>query len=201
MEVVVAVGVGWGCLDCSTGLGAVKSEGPDPVLPTLGKANVGFVVEGVVPVVVTGAGWLVGNENVCAGVAVGLEVVVAGGTGVTGLEKKLGTAVLLVVEGPGFVVEGGMVVVAGLAKKFGTADCVGAGTEFEDVGTGVGAANKFFAGSLVSVVAVVPVVGFDCVEVAEVGMDKLGVVVVEVVVAGAGAGEGFFSSSLIFFWS
>ena len=150
MEVVVAVGVGWGCLDCSTGLGAVKSEGPDPVPPTLGKVNVSFVVEGVALAAETGASRLVENENVCAGVAMGLEVVIAGGTGVTGLEKKSGTAVLLVVEGPGFVVEGGMVVVAGLAKKFGTADCAGAGTEFEDVGTGVGVANKFFAGSSVS---------------------------------------------------
>ena len=85
------------------------------MLPTLGKANIEFVVE-VVPVVV-GAGWLWGNENVGTGVVVGLEVVVVGGAGAVGL-KKLGTVVVVVVvEGSGFVV----VVVAGLAKKLGTA--------------------------------------------------------------------------------
>ena len=45
-----------------------------------------------------------------------------------------------------------MVVVNGLAKKLGAIDCAGAGTVVEDVGAGVGVANKFFAGSLVSVV-------------------------------------------------
>ena len=39
------VGVDSGRFGCSTGLGAAKSEGPDPVPPTLGKANVDFVVE------------------------------------------------------------------------------------------------------------------------------------------------------------
>ena len=47
MEVVLDVGVAadWVCLGCSTGLGAAKSEGPDPVLPTLGKVSTDFVVE------------------------------------------------------------------------------------------------------------------------------------------------------------
>lgn len=139
-----------------------------------------------------------------------LEAVVVGGTGVAGLEKKLGTVVLVaVVEGSCFVVEAGILVVAGLAKKLGTEACVGVGTVVEDVGAGVGVTNKLFAGSLVSVVVVVPVVGFDWVEVAEAGVNKLRPVVPveEVVVCGlnettgAGAGEGFFSSSVTFFWS
>ena len=173
------------------------------MLPTLGKVNVGLVV-GVVPVVVTGVGWLVGNENVGTGVAVGLEVVVVGGAGVAGLEKKLGTAVLVVVVGGSdFTGEAGVVVVAGLVKKLGTADCAGAETVVEDAGT----ANKFFAGTLVSI-AVIPVVGFGCVEAVEVGVNKLGVVALavdaavvglnEIAGTGAGAGEGFFSSSMTF---
>jgi hypothetical protein len=171
-------------LGCSTGLGAAKSEGPGPVPPTLGKANVDFVVE-VVPVVVTGVGLLVGNENVGAGAAVGLGVVVVGSAGVTGLEKKLGTAVLVAVEeGSGFVVEVGVVVGVDLAKKLGVAGCAGTGTVTEGVGAGVGVANKFWAGSLASGFIVV-LVGFDC-EVAEGRVNKLGVVVlvVEAVVGG-----------------
>lgn len=198
---LVVDAVSCGCLGCSTGLGAGKSEGPDPVLPTLGKANVGFVA----PVVVVGDGWLVGKENVGAGVAVGLEVVVVCGAGGVGLLKKLGTVVLVaVVEGSGFVIGAGVVVAPGLAKKFGTADCAGAGTVVEGVGAAVGLANKFFTGSLFSVVAV-SVVGFGCVGTAEVGVNKLGVValVTEVVVVSLGgivrAGEGFFSSAP--FWS
>lgn len=169
-------------MGCSTGFGA-KSDGPDPVLPTLGKANVGFVV----PVVVAGVGWLVGKENVGAGVAVGLEVVVGGGAGTAGLVKKLGAVVLVaVVEDSGFEIGVGTVVVAGLAKKFGTADWAGAGTVVDGVGAAVGVANKFFAGSLVSVVVVaVLVAGFGCVE---GGVNKLGVVtlVVGMVVTGLG---------------
>lgn len=173
------------------------------MLPTLGKANIGFVV----PVVVVGVGWLVGKENVGAGVAVGLEVVVVCGAGGVGLLKKPGTVVLVaMVEGSGFVIGAGMVVAPGLAKKFGTADWTGAGgTVVEGVGAAVGVANRFFAGSLVSTVVVVPVVGFGWVGTAEVGVNKLGVValVVEVVVASLGgivkAGEGFFSS--VPFWS
>jgi hypothetical protein len=168
--------------------------------------NVGCVVE-VVPVVVADVGWLVGNENVGAGVAVGLEVVVVGGAGVTGLEKKLGTAVLVaVMEGSGFVAEDGMVVGVGLVKKLGTAGCAGAGRVVEVVGAGVGVANKFFGGSLFSVVVVL-VVGFGCAETVEAGVNKPGVAVLveEVVIAGlseiTGAGEGFFSSSVTFFWS
>ena len=170
------------------------------MLPALGKANVGFVV----PVVGPGAGWLVGKENVGAGVAMGLEVTVVGGAGVAGLVKKLGIVVFVaVVEGSGFVVGAGVVVAAGLAKKFGTVDWAGAGTVVEGVGVAVGVANKFFAGSLVSVVVVVPVVGFGCVE---AGVNKLGVVAlaVEVVIAGLGriarARGGFFSPSVPF-WS
>lgn len=173
-------------MGCSTGLGAAKSEGPGPVPPTLGKANVDFVVEEVVPVVVTGVGLLVGNENVGAGAAVGLEVMVVGGAGVTGLEKKLGTVVLVAVaEGSGFVVEVGVVVGVGLAKKLGRAGCAGTGTVTEGVGAGVGVTNKFCAGSLVSGLVVVLVVGFDW-EVAEGRVNKLGVVVlvVEAVVGG-----------------
>ena len=128
-----------------------------------------------------------------------------GGAGVTGLGRKLGTTVLVVmVGGSDFTVEA---VAAGLAKKLGTADCAEVGTV--DVGVGVGVANTFFAGSLVSIlVVVIPVVGFSCVEVAERGVNKLGVVVLVLeVVAGlneiAGAGvkvcEGFFSSSVTFF--
>jgi hypothetical protein len=173
------------------------------VLPTRGKANISFVV----PAVVAGVGWLVGKENVGAGVAVGLEVVVVVcGAGGVGLLKKLGAVMLVaVVEGSGFVIGAGMVVAPGLAKKFGTADWAGAGTVVEGVGAAVGVANRFFAGSLVSVVVVVPVVGFGCVGTVEVGVNKLGVVtlVVEVVVASLGgivrAGEGFFSS--VPFWS
>ena len=187
-----------GCLGCSTGLGAAKSEGPDPVLPTLGKAKVDFVA-GVVSGLVVGVGWLVGNVNVDAGAVVGLEVV--GGAGVTGLEKKLGTValvVVVVVSGSGFVVEAG-IVAAGLAKNRGAAGCTGAGTVVEDVGAGVGAANKFFAGSLVSVAVVVPVVGFGCVEATEVGWGRGTGGREGVVGAGAGAGEGFVSAT--FFWS
>jgi len=131
------------------------------VLPTLGKVNVGFVAE-----VVSGlVAWLVGNENVDAGVAVGLEVEVVGGAGGTGLEKKFGTALVavVVVGGSGFAVEAG-IVTAGLLKNMGTAGCTGAGTVVEDVGAGVGVANKFFAGSFVVVV-----VSFGSVEAAEVG--------------------------------
>jgi len=138
-----------------------------------------------------------------------LEVVVVGGAGVTGLEK-LGTTVLFtVVEGSGFMVEGVAVVVVGLAKKLGTADCAGAGIAV-DVGAGAGVLNMFLADSLVSVVmVVVPVVGFSCVEVVEGGVNKLEAVVPvevaaglnEIVGAGVEAGEGFFSSSVTFFWS
>jgi len=173
------------------------------VLPTLGKANIGFVV----PVVVAGVGWLVGRENAWAGVAVGLEAVVVCGAGGVGLLKKLGTVVLVaVVEDSGFVVGVGIVVGPGLAKKFGTADWAGVGTIVEGVGAIVGVANKFFAGSLVSVVVVgVPVVGFGCVGTADVGVNELGVValVVEVAVVSLGgiarAGGGFFCS--VPFWS
>lgn len=58
----------------------------------------------------------------------------------------------------------------------------------EGVAVGVGVANRFLAGSLVSTVVVVPVVGLDCVEATEAGVGKLGVVVlvVEVVVVGVG---------------
>ena len=197
-------------MGCSTGLDVAKSGGPDPVLPTLGKVSTDFATE-VVPGLVAGVGWLVGNENVGPGVVVGLEVVVVGGAGVTGLERKLGTAVLVtVVGGSGFTVEGMVVVVAGLAKKLGTADCAGTGTVV-DVGAGVGVTNKFFAGSFVSVVVVVVVlvVGFGCVEVVEGGMNKLGVAVLvgvvaglnEIAGAGVEAGECFFSTSVTFFWS
>ena len=89
------------------------------MLPTLGKANIGFVV----PVVVGGVGWLVGKENVGVGVGVGLEVMVVCGAGGVGLLKKPGTVVLVaVVEGSGFVVGVDIVVAPGLAKKFGSAD-------------------------------------------------------------------------------
>ena len=73
------------------------------------------------------------------------------------------------------------------------------------MGATVGVANEFFAGSLVSVVVVVPVVGFGCAGTAEVGVNELGVValVIEVVVTSLGgiatAGEGFFCS--VPFWS
>ena len=155
--------MGWGCLGCSAGLSAEKGEGPEPVLPMPGKVNIGFVVG--VPVV--GVGWVIGIENVGAGVA----IVVDGG-GTAGLEKKLGTAVLVVVtEGSGFVAGAGVVV--GLAKKFGIAGCTGAGTAVEGVGTGVDVVNKFFAGSLVSVVGVLLVTGFGCVGAAEAGVVKL----------------------------
>ena len=91
-----------------------KSDGPEPVLPTPGKVNVDFA-----PVEVVGVGWLVGNENVGTGVAAVLEVVVVDDGG---LEKKLGTVVLVAAEGgSGFVVGAGEAVVAGLVKKFGTA--------------------------------------------------------------------------------
>ena len=104
-------------MGCSTGFGAEKSEGPDPVLPIVGKANIGFV-----GLVVAGVGWLVGKENVGVGLAVGLEVVVVCGAGGVGLLKKLGTVVLVVVvEGSGFVVGVGIGVTPGLVKKFGTA--------------------------------------------------------------------------------
>ena len=162
------------------------------MLPTLGKANVGFVVA----VVVVGVGRVLGEENV------GGRIVVGG----VGMVKKLGTIGLVaVVEDSGFMVGAGTVVAPGLAKKFGTAGWVGAGTVVEGVGATVGVANKFFAGSLVSVVVVVvPVVGFGCVGTAEEGVNKLGVValVAEVVIASLGgiarAGEGFFS---VPFWS
>jgi len=161
------------------------------VLPTLGKANVGFVVA----VVVAGVCRVLREENF-GGRSVG---------GV-GMVKKLGTIGLVaVVEDSGFMVGAGTVVAPGLAKKFGTAGWVGAGTVVEGVGATVGVANKFFAGSLVSVVVVVvPVVGFGCVGTAEEGVNKLGVValVAEVVIASLGgiarAGEGFFS---VPFWS
>lgn len=211
MEVALGVGmaVDRGCLGCSAGLGTPNGEGPDPVLPTLGKVNVGFVV-GVVSELVTGVGWVVGNENVDAGVEVELEVVVGGGAGVADL-KKSGTAVLVAVGGgSGFTVEARVVVVAGLAKNSGTAGCAGAGIVVKDVGAGVGVVNAFFAGPLVSIVVGL-VIGFGCVEAVEEGMDKLVVVVpvAEVIVGGlnnatgpgAGAGEGFFSFSVAFFWS
>ena len=121
----------------------------------------------------------------------GLEVVVVGGARVVGL-GKMGTVALVVVEGSGFTVG----VVAGLAKKLGTVGCAGAGT-VEDVGAGVGIANGFFGGSLVSVVnVVVPGVGFGCVGATETGVNKVGVVmvVVEVVVAGLSEIAGFLSS-------
>ena len=180
------------------------------MFPTLGKANVGFVVE-VVSGLVAGVGWLVGNEKVDAGVGVELEVVAGGGAGVAGLEKKLGTAVLVAVGGcSGFTVEAGVVVVVGLAKKLGTADCAGAGTVINGVGTGAGVTNVFLAGSLVSVVVGL-VVGLGCVEAVEGRVKGLEVVVLvaEIVVGGlndttgpgAGAGEGFFSFSVAFLWS
>lgn len=119
------------------------------------------------------------------------------------MEKKLGTVVLVVVtEGSGFVAGAGGVVVVGLAKKFGIAGCTGVGTVVEGVGTGVGVVNKFFAGSLVSVIVGVLIAGFGCVGAAEAGVVKLwtAVGVVEVVTrVGAGEGEGFFSSSTTFF--
>ena len=194
----VGVTVDRGCLSCSAGLGAGKSEDPDPGLPIPGKVNIDVVVG--VPVV-AGAGWLVGIENVDAGVTVVLEVVVVDGGGG---EKKLGTAVVpvAVVEGSDFVVDAGEVIIVDLGKKFGTAGCAGTGIVFEDVGAGDGAAKRFFAGSLVSDV-VASVAGFNCVEATEAGAGKLGVVVrvVDVIVAGAGAGQGFFSSSVAFFVS
>lgn len=55
---------------------------------------------------------------------------------------------------------------------------------------GVGATNKFFAGSLISDVVVVLVAGFGSVETTGTGVDKLGVAIVTGV--GAGDGEGFF---------
>ena len=74
-------------------------------------------------------------------------MVVVGGAGVTGLGGKLDTAVLAVVAGGSdFTMEGVVVVVAGLAKKLGTAGCARAGTVV-DVGVGVGITNKLFAGS------------------------------------------------------
>lgn len=168
-------------------MGAGKSEGPDPEFPRPGKANVGFVVE--VPMVVAGVGWLVGNGN--AGAV--LEVVVVIGGGATGLEKKLGTA-----GGSGFVVGAGEVVGVGLAKKFGTAGCGGTGFEGVDVGNGV--AKRFLAGSLVSVI-VDSAAGFDCLEAAESGADKLGIVgivVLGVEVVVVGVGEGFLSTTVFF---
>jgi hypothetical protein len=174
------VTLNWDCLGCSTGLGAGKSEDPDPVLLAPGKANTDFV-----PAVV-GLDWFVGNENVGTGVAVELEVVVVDGDETGGSEKKLGTGVLVAVaEGSSFVAGAGGVGVAGLVNKLGTTGGAGTGTVVE----GVGAANGFFAGSFVSVVVVAPIAGFKCVENAETGVDKLGVVVV---VAGAGEGDGFF---------
>lgn len=189
------VTVDWGRLGCSVGLGSAKREGPGPVLP--GKANIEFVVEVVLGG--AGVGWLVGNENFGVGVAAVLEVAGVGGAGVAGLEKKLGTVVLVaVVEGSGFAVA----VVAGLAKKLGTAGCAGTGTVVEGVGAGAGVAKKLFADSLVSVV-VVPVVGFGCVEAVEVGVNKFGVVVavveVEVAVVDLNEIAGFLSS--VTFWS
>jgi hypothetical protein len=213
VEVVLGVGtaVGCGCLGCSAGLGTPKGEGPDPVLPTLGKVNDGFTVR-IVSGLVTGVGRLDGNENDDAGVRVGLEVVVGGGAGVAGLEKKLGTAVLVAEgEGSGFTVGVGVAVVAGLEKKLGTADRAGAGTLVNDEGAGAGVANVFFGGSLVSTVVVGLVAGFGCVEVAERGVNEFEVMVLvaEVVVGGLNdttgpgpeAGEGFFSFSAAFFWS
>lgn len=69
-------------MGCFTGLGTTKSKGPDPVLPTLRKANIDFVIE-VVSGLMEGVSW---SENVSAGVAVGLGVVVVGSAEVTGLE-------------------------------------------------------------------------------------------------------------------
>jgi hypothetical protein len=186
-------------LGCSAGLCAGKSEGPDPVLPTPGKANTGFAVE--VLLVVEGVGWFVGIGNVGTDVAVVLEVTVVDCGGTAGLEKKLGTVVpAAVVEGSDFMVGVGKVVVAGLAKKLGTAGCAGTGTVLEDVGVGVGAMKMFFVGSLVSIV-VEFVGGFVCVEVIEAGVDKVGVVMLMVEVMIAGAEEGFFSCSAAFFVS
>jgi hypothetical protein len=137
-------------------------------------------------------------------VAVGLGVAVIGGTGAAGLTKPGIAVLVVVVEGSGFVAGVGKVVVAGLAKKFGTVGGAGTGRMVEGVGTDVGVANRFLAGSLVSVTVVAPVVGFDCAEVAGVGVDKLGVVVllVEMVVAGARVREGFLISTTFFVsWS
>ena len=129
---------------------------------------------------------------------------VGGGGGAAGLVKKLGTVALTaVVEGSGFVVGAGEVMVAGLVKKLGPTGCTGTGTVFEDRGVGICMAKRFFAGSLVSVV-VASVADFDCVGAAGAGIDKLGTIVwVVVVVAGvgAGAGEGFFSGCAAFFVS
>lgn len=177
-------------MGCSAGLGAGKREDPNPVLPMPGKANVDFVVKA--PVVVAGVGWVVGIENVGTVVVVVLEVVVIDGWGAADL-KKLGTVVLVVVvEGSGFVVG------TGLAKKFVAAGCAGTGT----VGVGVGVAKWIFEGSLVPIV-VTSVPGFGCVEATEGGVGKLGIVVLvmEVVVAGTGTGEGFFPTSAAFFVS
>lgn len=184
-------------MGCAVGLGCGKGEDPDPVLPTSEKESIGLVV--AVPVVVGRVGWLVGIKNVGTGVAVVLEKVGVDGGGAADL-KKLGTTVLAVlVEGSGFVVGTDKVVVVGLEKKLGNAFC--AGTGFEAAGVWVGTANRFFAGSLVSV-AVTLVIGFDCTEAMEAGVDKHGIVVlvVGVVIAGAGtgAGDGFFLSSAAF---
>lgn len=178
-------------------MGPEKNEGADPLLPTPGKLNIDFVVEVLVAVV--GVGWLAGIGNIGVGVVAASEAVVVSGEGAAGLEKKSGTVV--VVEGSGFVMGAGKVVVAGLAKKSGTAGCAGAGPVFEGIGDGT--AKRFFAGSLVSVV-VTSVTGFGCVEATEAGVDKLGTaaLAMDVVVAGAGAGgQGFFSSSAAFFVS
>ena len=108
--------------------------------------------------------------------------VVVGGVGAVG-SKKPGTTTLVVsMEGSGFRVEAGRVVEAGLARRFGSAGSAGVGTAVEDVGTGVGVTNRFFVGSLVSVVVVVAAgAGFGCMEAAEAGVDKAGIVELVVV--------------------
>lgn len=199
LVVEAGVAVDWGCLGCSAGLGIRNGEGPEVLPPTPGKANIGFVVP--VPGVVAGVGWVTRVGNVDIGFVVVLEtlVVVCGGTG--GLAKKLGAVLVAVVEGSDFVAGVGGVGVAGLTKKFGTTGCVGVGTLLAGVVIGVGVANKFFAGSFVSVI---PVAIFGCVGTAGAGADKLGVVVLALVVVtgvGAGDGESFFSSSAAFFVS
>lgn len=128
-----------------------------------------------------------------------MEVMVVGCGGAAGL-KKLGTiGPVAVVEGSDFVVVGaGEIAVAGLAKKFGTAGWADRGTVFEVVG--VGAGTGFFGGSLIPVVVVISVGGFDCAEAKEAGVDEVGIMVPVVVVV-AGAGEGFLSCSAAFFVS
>ena len=131
--------------------------------------------------------------------------VFVGCVGAVGL-KKPDTALVALVEGSGFGVGIGRVVEVGLAKKLGTAGSAGVGTVVEDVGAGVGVTNRFFVGSLVSVVVVVAAgTGFGCMEAAEAGVGKDGIVELVVVAeagAGVGSGEGFFSSAAFFVsWS